>query len=111
MRLAEILSKIDGAGRVEVMLTTAFGEETIYQTDNTTDQSNESVSQNIETVIVNNSNREEYGLVRQVNPPSYLGAIVVCQGGDRPAVQLAIVEAVSKITGLSSDKISVLKMK
>ena len=49
--------------------------------------------------------------VQQVLPESYRGAIVVCQGADSPAVKLAIVEAVSRATGLGADSISVLKMK
>ena len=40
-----------------------------------------------------------------------MGAIVVCQGGDNATVRLAIIEAVSNVTGLGADKISVLKMK
>jgi stage III sporulation protein AG len=40
-----------------------------------------------------------------------MGAIVVCQGGDQPTVRLAILDAVSKVTGLGADKISILKMK
>lgn len=101
--LARILSKIQGAGKVEVLLTTAQGQETCYQTD----QRGEDFS----TVTVTDSNRTETGLIRQVNPPVYLGAIVVCQGGDDPSVRLAIVESVSKVTGLGADRISVMKMK
>jgi len=40
-----------------------------------------------------------------------MGAVIVCQGADDPQVRLSIVDAVSKVTGLGSDKISVLKMK
>jgi stage III sporulation protein AG len=101
--LAEILSKIKGAGKVEVMLTTAQGQETCYQTDRRgEDQS---------TVTITDSARNETGLIRQVNPPTYLGAIIVCQGGDDPGVRLAIVESVAKVTGLGADRISVMKMK
>ena len=49
--------------------------------------------------------------MRQENPAQYLGVIVVCEGADSPAVRLAIVEAVSDVTGLGADRISVLKMK
>ena len=101
--LAGILSKIKGAGKVEVMLTMAQGQETCYQTD----QRGEDHS----TVTVTDSDRKEQGLIRQVNPPVYLGAIVVCQGGDDPTVRLAIVESVAKVTGLGADRISVMKMK
>lgn len=108
--LAQILSQIQGAGKVEVMLTVASGEKTVYQTDEEV-SGGENVSTRIETVIVTGTDRGQSGLIQQVNPPTYLGAIVVCQGADRPAVRLAIVEAVSKVTGLGADKISVLKMK
>lgn len=105
--LAAILSKIKGAGNVEVLLTEYQGKETIYQTDS--QQSADSLRQ--ETVILSSSDREEEGLIRQVNPPVYLGALIVCQGGDNPTVKLSIVEAVMDITGLSSNEITVLKMK
>ena len=35
-RLGSILSRIDGVGKVEVLLTEAGGKETIYQTDTNT---------------------------------------------------------------------------
>lgn len=110
-QLASLLSQIDGAGRVQVMLTIAAGEETVYQTDQDISTGNETGSTSWDTVTVTDAQRNQSGLIRQVNPPSYLGAIVVCQGADSPAVRLAIVEAVSKVTGLGTDRISVLKMK
>ena len=106
-KLKEILGKIKGAGKVEVMLSEYRGRETVYQTDG--QQSADSIRE--DTVIVSGSDREEAGLVRQTNPPIYMGALVVCQGGDIPGVKLAIVEAVMDTTGLSSDRITVLKMK
>lgn len=106
--LEEILTQIQGAGKVKVMLTEAVGEETIYQNDTS---GSESTGGKRDTVIISDAQRNELGLVRQINPPVYLGAMVVCQGADSPAVRLALVEAVSTVTGLSSDKITVLKMK
>lgn len=103
--LASILCKVEGAGRVEVILTVSEGEQTVYQTD--TDQSG--YEQN--TVIVSNSSRTENGLIKRVDPAKYLGAIILCQGADSTSVRLAITEAVSKITGLGTDRICVLKMK
>lgn len=105
--LAHILSRIQGAGKVEVLLTQYRGSETLYQTD--IQQSADSLREN--TVLTSDAQREDHGLIRQINPPVYLGAVVVCQGGDSPKVRLAIVEAIMSVTGLSSDKITVLKMK
>ena len=109
--LESILSQIQGVGKVRVMLTEAAGAETVYQTDEDRSTSADSQSVRVETVIITDSDREESGLVRTVTPPVYLGAIIVCQGGDSPAVKLSIVEAVSNVTGISSDRITVLKMK
>lgn len=109
--LTEILQSIDGAGKVQVLLSVASGEQTIYQTNTDTSTSGDGGTTRIETVIVTDSQRSEAGLVSQVNPPTYLGAIVVCQGADSAAVKLAVTQAVAKITGLGADSICVLKMK
>ena len=108
--LTQILSQLQGAGKVKVMLTVREGETTEYQIDeDITNGENGSVRQ--DTVIVTDGSRNQQGLIRQVNPPQYLGAIVLCEGADSAAVRLSIIEAVSKVTGLGTDKISVLKMK
>ena len=109
--LADILCSIEGAGKVRVLLTVAAGEETVYQIDKTASTSDTNNTSQADTVTITDAQRNQTGLIRQINPPVYQGAIVVCQGGDRPTVQLAIVNAVSRVTGLSTDRISVLKMK
>jgi len=106
-QLQEILGRIKGAGKVQVLLTQYRGEETVFQSD--TDRSGDALRS--ETVMLSRSDRSEGGLVRQVNPPIYQGALIVCQGGDIPTVKLAIVEAVMSVTGLRSTEITVLKMK
>ena len=109
--LEEILSQISGAGKVSVLLTQAAGKETIYQIDENTSAENGGSSSHRQTVLISGTGREETGLVRQVKEPTYLGAIIVCQGADNAAVRLAVVEAVRSATGLTTDRISVLKMK
>lgn len=110
-RLSEILSTVNGAGKVSVFLTVRTGEETIYQVDEDSTQRDDSEEYKNTTVIITSSEKYETGLVRQVIPASYLGAVVVCEGADKPSVKLAIIDAVSKVTGLGADRISVLKMK
>ena len=109
--LAEILSQVDNAGKVEVLLTIESGEATVYQTNDDISSGEENTSTRINTVLITGSDRDEHGLVRQINPPVYKGAIVVCQGADDPSVRLAIVDAIATATGLGADRISVLKMK
>lgn len=103
--LSAILSQITGVGKAKVLLTEASGSDTIYQMDAGQNQTD------LDTVIVTDRNREEAGLVKQILPPVYRGALVVCQGADSARVRLDVVEAVKRVTGLSSDRITVLKMK
>jgi len=109
--LTLLLSQIEGAGKVSVMLTVEKGEETLYQTNERTSESTGGNSIERDTVTVTDSQRNETGLIKQVNPARYLGAVVVCQGADDPRVRLSVVDAVSKLTGLGADRISVVKMK
>ena len=102
--LEEILSNIQGAGKVKVMLTIKSSEQTIYQTDTPS-------ADREDTVIITDEERAQSGLIQQIISPTYRGAIVLCQGADNASVCLAIKEAVSKVTGLDSSEISVLKMK
>lgn len=108
-KLADVLSAISGAGEVKVLLSVAAGEEKIYQIDE--DISDNSGNIRRSTVVVSDGSRNQQGLIKQIVPPSYLGAVIVCDGGDNPVVKLAIVDAVSKLTGLPTDRISVIKMK
>ncbi len=110
-KLTNILRKVHGAGEVAVMLTAATGEETIYQTNDNQSTGTDTYNSSTDTVTVTDGQRNELGLIRQINPVRYLGAVVVCAGADDPAVQLAVVDAVSKATGLGANQISVLKMK
>ena len=109
--LEDILSQISGVGKVKVLITEANGAETVYQTDENRSVSQDTENLKIETVIVKNADKEETGLIRFVSPPVYFGAIIVCEGGDSPTVKLSIVQAVSNVTGIPSDRITVLKMK
>ena len=108
--LTQILQTVAGAGKVRVLLSMATGEETVYQTDIENTSTSDGNNETVKTVVITDSERCETGLVRQVNPAAYRGAVVVCQGADSPAVRLAVTQAVSRITGLGTDAICVLKM-
>lgn len=109
--LAQLLAQMDGVGKVKVMLTLSAGEITIYHSDEDVDTANGSSSIHKETVIITDSDRNQKPLISQVIPAKYQGAVIVCQGANNPSVKWAVVEAVSKATGLGADQISVLKMK
>ena len=105
--LSRTLSALDGAGRVQVLLTEAVGKQVVYQFD---EERREGERQR-KTVLLSNSQRGQEGLVCRVLAPVYQGAVVLCQGGGRPDIRLSIVRAVTSATGLTSDKVTVLKMK
>lgn len=110
-RLEQILSQVSGAGNVRVLLTQERGETSVYQLDRqeVTDGDRREIRQ--DTITVTGSDRQQEGLLTQVEAPRYRGAVIVCQGGDNPTVRLSVVEAVSGATGLPSNRITVLKMK
>lgn len=110
-QLSALLSKMDGAGKVQVLLTEAAGQTTTYQTDSDTSNSENAESIRNDTVILTDSSRSQTGLVCRVDPPKYLGAVILCQGADKSSVRLAVTEAVSHATGLGFNSITVLKMK
>ena len=95
--LEKILSQVSGAGEVRVLLSGQLSETKRYQTDDTQSGSGEL--------------RQETALVRQTEAATYRGAIVVCQGAENPKVALSVVQAVAAVTGLSTNRITVLKMK
>jgi stage III sporulation protein AG len=109
-KLAEILSEIDGVGNCCVMLTENSGVETVYQSD-VSRQTDETGTQEDTTTVLASAGSGEEPLVVQEYGPVYRGALVVCEGGASPTVQLAIVDAVADLTGLGADQISVIKMK
>lgn len=108
-RLEALLSQVEGAGRVQVLLTLDTGPAYEYQTDVETRTGAES-ERRTETVIISGGGSESAIPIRTTYP-TYKGAVVVCEGADSPAVKLDLIRAVSSLTGLGSDKISVIKMK
>ena len=109
--LSVLLSQIEGAGKVQVLLAESVGERIWYQTDADRTASEKEQDIREETVIITEADRTQHGLIQKVDQPIYRGAVVVCQGADNAMVRLSIVSAVCNATGLTSDRITVVKMK
>ena len=60
------------------------------------------------TVLVDDGSAEAPVVTRTVYP-TYRGALVVCQGGGDAQVRLAVTAGVAALTGLGSDRITVVK--
>lgn len=69
----------------------------------------EDYSRTSEPVLLDGGDPGRRPVVTRMAYPTYRGALVVCQGGDRADVKLAVTEAVSALTGLSSDRVTVAK--
>ena len=110
-KLEEILSQIEGAGRIDVMLTVESGMKHIFAQDGRVERDSNQLLEERETVVVSSgSGTQETVLVQQIYP-QFQGALVVSEGGGDPSVRLSLTEAVAALTGLGADKISVCKGK
>lgn len=109
--MEEILGHIQGVGQLQLMLTVDRGREQVLAGDTTLAYSGptaspEDYSRSSETVVLSGDGGSV--VVTQEVWPKFRGALVVCQGAEDPAVQLEVIEAVAALTGLGSDKISVV---
>ena len=110
-RLEELLENVQGVGRVNVMLTLKSGSTLELAEDSTTSFRESETKREREVVTVSRGSGTEEVVVTQERYPTYQGAVVVCDGGGNSAVRLAVIEAVSVLTGLGSDKITVVQWK
>lgn len=110
-KLEHILSRISGAGQVAVALTAEHGVENIYAADISSAQDDSAWEETRETVIISAGSGVEQAVLVQQRYPTFLGAVVVCDGGADPEVRLLITQAVSDLTGLGTDRILVCKSK
>lgn len=106
-----ILSRIDGVGRVDLLLTLHTSSASVYQTDTRTVTSGSGTTEECQTVFGQTSGSGKEPVVQTTLAPQYQGALVVCDGADRASVRLAVVQAVTSLTGLGSNQIAVVKMK
>lgn len=82
--LQSVISRIEGAGQTEVLLTMENSVEYVYLDDSTT------------------KTKEIEPLIR--------GVLVVCEGGDSPVVVERITEAVTKSLDISAAKVCITKL-
>lgn len=111
--MEDILSKIRGVGRVDVMLTVHSGSELVLASDSSlrysgATQAPDDYDRSTEVVTVTGGGGGQDVVVTQQKSPQYRGALVVCEGGGNDAVRLQVMEAVSALTGLGSDRIAVV---
>lgn len=112
-KLARTLSKVRGAGDVSVMLTVQGGSRRVLAQDakNTRSADGGSEVQSTTVVVSGGAGAGEGPVLVQQLYPRFQGALVVCSGGGDADVRLKLMEAVSALTGLGADKITICQGK
>ena len=122
-RLEAILAQMDGAGKVQVMITESVSRESIVEKDQIVqrqmnqdgdDSTNTGKSQqeNKEesTVLEKDGQGRETPYVTRTNAPKIEGVLILAQGGDNAVVVKNITEAAMALFGIEAHKIKVIKM-
>jgi stage III sporulation protein AG len=119
MRLAQVLSQINGAGSVEVMITYSGSTEKVIANTKSTHTNtssgsgavNTSTSTVTETPIIINSNGSSKLYVTKEIMPEVKGVIVVAQGAGSAKVRLELMRAVQTVLNVSANNIEIFAMK
>ncbi|MBR5113960.1 MAG: stage III sporulation protein AG [Oscillospiraceae bacterium] len=113
-KIAQALSRIDGAGKVTILLTLKSGVRREVAEDEKFEHSSRgddaSTSSARTSVKLQSGSGNQSALTLRYDYPEYLGALVITESADA-SVKLAVTQAVMSLTGLSADKITVVKGK
>lgn len=105
-RLSELLSAVNGAGKVKVMLTLDCGDENIYATEIKSGSSTEE-----RKYVLIEENGEDSGLLLKTDLPQVRGVAVVCEGADSSEVRQEITGLLTAVLGVSTNRVNIAKMK
>lgn len=120
-KLENILSKINGVGKADVMLT--YTESTqmvpVYnkteKTSNTDESDSGGGTRKIEEsdvsqeVVYEDENGKNVIATQKTVSPKIEGAIITAEGASNPTIKTSIIQAVEAATGLSTHKIQVFE--
>lgn len=119
-RLADILGRVQGAGRVRVQVALAAGPEREFAVDQTRNRSdteeqdrNGTTRRVIQTdeqgrVVAVNAPGGQEALVRRVRGPEIRGVLVVAEGAADPAVRAALTRAAQAALGVPLHLVTVV---
>lgn len=105
-RVKELLRRVEGVGKVEVMITLSASKEKVALKDNETG-SNKTQE---ESVIVEDSDRNSSPYIIQEKEPVPEGILVVCEGGGDVQLAREIIGAIQVLFDVDVHKIKVMKM-
>lgn len=121
--LESILTKIDGVGKVKVLVTYSQSSEVVamYNENNKNSSIEEKDSgggtrltqqnDSSKEVIYKEENGEKTPITQKIVNPKVEGAIITAEGASNATVKNNIVQAVEAVTGVATHKIQVFEMK
>lgn len=104
-RLKKILEKVEGAGKVSVMITYKTTKEKVVEKDTKT---SEKTSEQ-ETVYEEGDGREKTPYISMEKYPKAEGVVVVAEGADSAIVVRNLTEAVLALFDVDTHKIKIMK--
>lgn len=105
-RLEALLSRVEGVGQVEVMLTLEGGREKRVEKDAAVSEQ----ESREETVYEELSGRERTPYVTLEINPKVEGVLVIAEGGGNSRIRQEILEAAQALFGIDAHKIKIMKM-
>ena len=121
--LEDILSKMAGVGKVQVLVTYSETSEVVamYNEKNTSNNTEEtdtnggtrkiSQTDTDKEIIYEEKNGEKVPITQKVIMPKIEGAVITAEGAGNINVKTNIIQAVEAVTGLATHKIQVFEMK
>ena len=122
-RLKEVLQKVEGVGKVEVMLTLQASAEKVVEKDvpssrQTVEESDsnggsrvtQEESRTEETIYQETSDGSRTPYIVKQLEPKVEGVVIIAEGGGNAAVQQNILEAVQALFSVEAHKIKIMKM-
>jgi len=106
IKLAAMISSINGAGNTKVMVTLESSSESVFALNrNAADECVE-----IEYILIK-SGSTQGGMLLKIVAPQVRGVAVVCEGGSSATVRQEITDMITSVLDISSNRVSVIKMK
>lgn len=121
--IKQILSKINGVGKVDILITYSESSQVVamynetYKESQTEEEDTSGGTRTIaevnkdKEIIYKEENGKKVPITEKVVMPKMEGALIVAEGANNAEVRTNIIQAVEALTGLSTHKIQVLEMK
>ena len=111
-RTADLVSAINGVGKCKVMINYNTSVESVYVKENKKSYDNNQTENRGETednvLTMTDGNGNQSALITKKIMPKISGVTVVCDGGNNKTVQTDVINAVSVLLDIGSNKVCVI---